>query len=272
MVYTRSAVIFAVAVVLMGFFSVGKLWFFETAGSTTAVRATPVVAGGPSSFSGDVVEESAGLAENKDLDALRAEVWSRLDGALALGDTDLALESSDNLQNDRRLLVESDANEPESLSVHWCDATVLDTQFSATWPTGNVSVVEREGARLILFEPTMANGTSSAASAPQALMQYPLRPPLRAEPGCLIHGYIGVTPDGALIHNNDMHFLGVNMVDELVGYAFDGNPIYSMPTHGELDECGGLLLPEGYRYVLSSEREFILGCFMSEPQQTLLVG
>jgi len=168
---------------------------------------------------------------------------------------------------------ESQQTTNDNREVFWCDATVLEAQFVASWPAV-VEVFEREGARVIVSTtPALETATGTIGQLPSpTLMQFPIRPELRAEPTCLTHGYIGVTTDGRLIHNNDVILYKSYPGDSLVGYAFDGNPIYGNADNSKLDSCGGQVTASGYRYHLRTEDNFIIGCFMSEPQQTILAG
>lgn len=171
-------------------------------------------------------------------------------------------------------LAEAETNvvlkEPEESaerSVRWCDATVLETRFLASWPKENVSLVTTEGARVVLATVMIPNASSTPGAQEVTLAQFPLVPPLQVEPTCLLHSYVGVALDGRLIHNSDTLLYHGKSADELIGYAFDGNPIYGTDTEDEFDECGGNLTPTGYRYQLRADEDFILGCFVSQSSQ-----
>lgn len=163
----------------------------------------------------------------------------------------------------------TEANEShvvQNRKIVWCDATILESQFLATWPT-NVEVVEREGARLVVDTTTVQATASGTIPTPVTFMQFALHPVLRTEPSCLTNNYVGFTEDGRLIHNNDVILYQAYGPDTLIGYAFDGHPIYGLPDDAStLDECAGVETSAGYEYHIRADENFILGCFMSEPQ------
>ena len=163
--------------------------------------------------------------------------------------------------------------EEKRREIKWCDATILEAQFAAAWPSG-VEVVEREGARLVVTnaEP-IVSASGTVPSLPTTLMQFPVRPAPRSEPACLTNGYVGVTEDGRLIHNNDVILYQAYGPDVMIGYPFDGNPIYgAVADSAKLDGCGGVATPTGYQYHVRPQESFILGCFVSEPQHVLFGG
>ena len=71
--------------------------------------------------------------------------------------------------------------------------------------------------------------------------------------------------NGQLIFNGEVSAYQGRGNNELIGYARDGYPIYGL-TAGEVDACGGLETPAGYRYVVSSDRSHLLGCYKAAPQ------
>ncbi len=255
--------------ILLAFFGVSRL-FFQTAGSTPMTVGSVILADTDTTISGAVA-----LTKEPDRESfiasMRSAIAERGSSLLALGNP---AEDEVILEQDRAVFTdgspETNGGSEGVVEIQWCDATVLESQFLASWPSSHVSVEVREGARAVVVAPAVPATASSAPPATQSLMQFALNPSQRTEPACLTHAYIGVTQEGRLIHNNDVILYQSYGPTELVGYAFDGNPIYG-PTTAETDECGGVAAG-GYGYHVSTERDFILGCFMSEPQQSLLVG
>lgn len=266
MIWSRNVAVLVLAGVLLSFFGLSRL-FFETAGSTPMMIGAVIVSdteSAPGAVAVTTEPDRAGF-----IATMRDAIVARKDAFISQG---IPVDTEPAVSKDRDELdgaTEADGESvTEEVIVRWCDATVLESQFVASWPTTGVSVQAREGARVVVVEPQVA--TSSEPRSPVTLMQFPLVPTKRAEPACLTHAYIGVTQDGRLIHNNDVILYQSYGPTELIGYAFDGHPIYGA-TSAEVDECGGVVTT-GYGYHVSAERNFILGCFMSEPQQSLLVG
>ena len=264
--FTRNLVI-AFSVLFLGLFYTGVNMFIN-AGSTPATKLSASV----------VILESEDSAP---IEAIVPEKESR-DTFIAKMKKELASRVSEIIvpapvvtESENSTETNDSAAESETVvrEIVWCDATVLEAQFASSWPNKNVSVVEREGARVVLESLPVETASGTVESLPRTLMQFPLSPKLRSEPTCLTNGYVGFTNEGRLIHNNDVVLYKSYSENDLVGYAFDGNPIYGTALDGSrLDICGGQKTSAGYRYSLRADEKFILGCFVSEPQQTVLGG
>lgn len=152
---------------------------------------------------------------------------------------------------------------PIAREVVWCDATILEAAFSAAWPS-SVEVVVAEGARLVRVPGSASGVVTASATLPQAVMQLPLYPATTGE-HCLTHSYVGVTPSGRLIHNNDVLLYAGATSGELIGYAFDGHPIMGGENNLEADNCGGATKDGVYAYRLRPNEPFILSCFVGIP-------
>jgi hypothetical protein len=262
--HSRNLAIVALGILMLGFFGVGRMLFWETAGTTPAFVATLALHDSRAD-----IPESAVVPAEADRDSFIASMREAVKDRLG---EFVAPDVSDEVAAINREELTSEVPYGSEVVVRWCDATVLESQFVATWPTSGVSVIEREGARAVVVEPqVIASASGTPLLVPQTLMQFARVPAPAAEPACLTHGYIGTTPDGRLIHNNDVILYQSSSADTLIGYAFDGNPIYGVSS-AVTDVCGGVVTPSGYRYQLGAERDFILGCFVSEPQQTLIIG
>lgn len=270
MIWSRNVAVIALALLAVGFFSAGRFWMHETAGSTPQFAAGAVLSEGDRF---DIA--GAEISMNTDnrqtfIEHMSDEVRARIGEIIA---PSAQVADHTKVDEDRHELKTEDKSEDASEipELRWCDATVLESQFVASWPSTGVSVENREGALVVLLtpEPTTV-GTTTVTAPPRPLMQFAVNPPKRTEPACLTHGFVGVTPEGRLIHTNDVVLYQDRGSNELIGYAFDGNPIYG-PTTEAADSCGGVDTGV-YRYHVSTERDFIIGCFVSEPQQTLWVG
>lgn len=142
------------------------------------------------------------------------------------------------------------------------------------WPLSNVYVESREGARLVYLEETISVpsiGTSTASTTIETsavitpLLQLTLSPVKQSAVSCIPSQIVGVSNTGVLLFNTDANaYRGIGENTQ-IGYARDGFPIYGV-YGGEVDECGGYDHPLGYRYTVSNERPYLLGCFKGFPQ------
>ena len=256
----------SVALMALSLFFVSQLWMNQTAGSTPE-RFTGSVIGGVSEFSGAATVVAEEDNRSGILAALRDEVAARLGSFMPPVAVD---EPGDEPAGD--VVAAADEQPAGEIAVSWCDATVLESQFFARWPTAPVAIEATGAVRTVTITPP-ADSAASGTPAAVNLLTLPINPPQSASPYCLTHAYIGLTTDGRLIHNNDVVLYQGYGANELVGYAFDGNPIYgAQPVGTPTDRCGGSAGGNGYGYHVSSERDFILGCFVSEPKQTITVG
>lgn len=254
------------AFLFIGLFFTGAQMYLH-AGSTPAMNLSANLA----ALDADtVIPEGAVIPEKENRDSfiamMKQELIKQVDTIVVPGP--VAMETGE----DEVMQEEDSLESVEKREIQWCDATVLESQFVASWPK-EVSVVEREGARVVVASiPTDIVASGTPTQQYRTLLQLPLRPVLRTEPVCLTNGYIGVTHDGRLIHNNDVILYQGYGSDAVIGYAFDGNPIYGMDTGTDFDVCGGQSSVGVYHYSIRPGEKFILGCFMSEPQQPALVG
>ena len=77
---------------------------------------------------------------------------------------------------------------------------------------------------------------------------------------------IGVTNGGVLMFNGDVNSYRKIPENALIGYARDGFPIYGVYKE-KVDECGGYDHPSGYRYTVSTQRDYIIGCYVGSVQK-----
>jgi len=151
------------------------------------------------------------------------------------------------------------------------DDTHSTVQF---WPASGVSVLQ-EGAfrNAILESVTPAVSASSTASSSETsdvatqqkvLISLLASPIQNASDSCVPGEAIGVTVNGALIRNSDAAFYKGYGSEYLIGYARDGFPVYGY-YEGEVDSCGGYAHSSGYRYTVSPDRAYLIGCFKGTP-------
>lgn len=157
----------------------------------------------------------------------------------------------------------SAANTSGPSAVQYCNPDA--TEYAGVWPR-NVVVEEREGVRVVyVASEGVATGT---VRLPETLL---LQLPAPGRPGieqhCLPHEVVGVAQDGSLIRNKEVGMYQIFSADTVVGYALDGFPIYGKNDSIDVDTCGGAMGPEGYGYVLQSERESMVQCFRGRPAQ-----
>lgn len=155
------------------------------------------------------------------------------------------------------------ADTPGSSPVQYCSPDA--TEYTDTWPR-DAAVAEREGIRVVyVANEGAATGT---VRLPETLL---LQLPAPGRPGvtqrCLPNEVVGVAQDGSLIRNQEVGIYQIFSADTVVGYALDGFPIYGTNDSIDVDVCGGAMGPEGYGYVLQSERESIVQCFRGQPAQ-----
>lgn len=129
--------------------------------------------------------------------------------------------------------------------------------IAAAWPRDGVAVSEINGARTVTVY--------DAAGVVTTLLTLPLTVSADSSPHCLDSEVVGVTLDGSLIFNTDAISYDTVPAHTFIGYARDGVPIYGQ-YDGNTDSCGGYDTGSGYRYGLSRERTFIIGCFGAAPQ------
>ncbi len=147
------------------------------------------------------------------------------------------------------------------------------------WPVSDTTIVVKDGMRSVvhivkeMVLPTSSvEATTTASSSvvlmpsvsPKTLLLMPMYPSKVATARCVQSEVVGVTLTGALLSNSDAHFYRSSDSSELIGYARDGFPVYGA-YGGEVDSCGGYMHPEGYRYTISKDRNFILGCYVGAP-------
>jgi hypothetical protein len=143
------------------------------------------------------------------------------------------------------------------------------------WPLSNVSLKAQEGARSVFLSETILipSGTAGSASSTQeeevvttltSLIQLQATPVKLSQSVCVPSEVVGVTNGGILMFNSDVSSYRKIPENALIGYARDGFPIYGVYA-GAVDSCGGYDHPLGYRYTVSTERDYILGCYVATP-------
>ena len=143
-----------------------------------------------------------------------------------------------------------------------------------SWPLRDVSIQTQGVLREVVYTethislPDSTSVSSTTASSLEVrsttLLQLPLYPLPLPEPHCVPSDTVGVTTAGALMRNSDVALYRAYGPDYLIGYARDGFPIYGY-FEGTVDRCGGYVSAIGYRYTISPDRDFILGCFIATP-------
>ncbi len=151
---------------------------------------------------------------------------------------------------------DTDAESEAEVAVLRCAGAVDGLATAGKWPREGVVVMEAEGMR------TVSHQDASGMVTP--LLTLPLYAGHSGSPSCLDSEIIGVTLHGSLIFNTDAITYDTTGQNVLIGYARDGVPIYGQ-YDGTTDVCGGYDPGTGYRYGLSRDRNFMIGCFAANP-------
>jgi hypothetical protein len=160
-----------------------------------------------------------------------------------------------------------------SLQVLTCDTTEDSASVMSLWPRSSVTIVVQDGVRSVVYESESSAVASSTATTSllqppavvtKTLVRMEMYPNKQPSATCVAGDIIGVTISGALLSNSDAQFYRQSSVDQLLGYAKDGFPVYGLYA-GEVDSCGGYMHPEGYRYTIREGSSFILGCYAGIP-------
>jgi hypothetical protein len=139
------------------------------------------------------------------------------------------------------------------------------------WSPIGLEFEEIEGARLVYRQlPSSLAPNASGTDLieipnREVVLQLSLRTMPLPNPTCLSSDVVGVAMDGSLIRNTESALYSIFGSDTLIGYALDGFPIYGNTPVANTDDCGGILAGDSYRYVISSDRDYILGCFSGLP-------
>lgn len=238
-----------------------------------AITATILKGNSTSISSGDImwVEEDVSLIQGATQDEVqldRQSIIDRLRAKLALNEERIEPVPS----------VEAPVEPEEPLAVGKLQRCLyLDDALSIVprWPLQDVGL-EITGMSRVVYHtetiPTSLVQSSSSDTVLQsvstknkiALLAMPASPQQLQEPSCVPSEVVGVTTQGVLIFNGNVGSYRQVPPDTLIGYARDGFPIYGT-YQGEVDACGGYSHPAGYRYTISKERNYILGCYIGTP-------
>lgn len=248
MVKTRDFLLFVVALLFLLTGIAATVAIDRGAGGTPVsplTSAPPPATDISAEVSTPVVDRLARLSA---LRALLAEHDSVLTASVT---TALADDAGDALDEG------TDTNEPTEAIVY-CD-TYPDAPI--VWPAARLSMVEREGARLLVAE-----NPASTSSPEIVVLQLPIVTTApTTQSNCIPAEVVGVAQDGLPIKNSEVALFSVFGPDTLVGYALDGFPIYGANPTVVTDQCGGIATADGYRYVVHPDRPGVLGCFTATP-------
>ncbi len=137
---------------------------------------------------------------------------------------------------------------------------------ASKWPRENVQVSTVGDTRVfsVIETAPIPGDVFGVEGGVVTLLQLPLTPSTGSK-NCVDSEIVGVTVSGSLIFNTDAIFYEATGAETLIGYARDGVPIYGS-YRGETDSCGGYTTATGYRYSVSPERSFIIGCYAGTVQ------
>ena len=134
------------------------------------------------------------------------------------------------------------------------------TPYLGFWDARNLSVVESEGATLVVRSQLLPSGSSTQST----FVQLPKRQFSAIDQSCISSDVIGIANDGSLIRNDELALYSVFSSETRIGYALDGFPIFGTGA-AAVDQCGGRVQNAQYRYELQTDAEFIINCFAAAP-------
>lgn len=212
----------------------------------------------------------------------RASTIERLKNALALNTEVIRVNPS--VETDTALTATETSEEQDDTSVVDTNARILSCgttddslALMSEWPRSAVRIEVKDGMRmivhrdektaLVLFATSTASTSEIIQNEPvvTTLLEMEMYPRVQGTSACVPSTIIGVTSLGALLSNSDASFYKNTASDVLIGYARDGFPVYGV-YEGIVDDCGGYMHGEGYRYTIRKDRNFVLGCFVAVPK------
>jgi hypothetical protein len=218
-------------------------------------------------------EETAFTATGDKKEINREDIITRLRNALAQNDSAVEVSPSVEETVDTASEDSDDAEEENDAATGALMCGGDDAESLArSWPLSGVSFVTQESLRSVVHTDasspvaqTSASSTAVAAPAVQkTLIVLPLTAYAAASPSCLPSEVVGITTTGSLMYNNEASFYKGYGAEYLIGYARDGFPIYGY-YQGEVDACGGYAHASGYRYTVSPDRDYLIGCYKATP-------
>ncbi len=266
MIRTRDLVLFLICLVFLGVLIVSTIVRPELTGNLPIPdtwQAADTTAG---ERSGEVAT-TAGIDRAGNIARLREQIAA---------DTSSIVPEPDTFVEDVLLPEVDEAAPDDAPGVRTCLYPDDILPKLANWPLSGVTVTAASGARVVSYTETItveAAADASATTTPtmqtetitQTIASLPLFPGKTPSPSCVPSQVIGVTTGGTMMFNTDTAIWQNVDANTLIGYARDGFPIYGRYS-GELDACGGYDHPAGYRYSVSSDRNYLIGCFTATPQ------
>lgn len=268
MIRTRDLLLFVTIIVFL------LMAIFATISSNREKNKVPTMI-----FSDAISEENISGAEHQDVVIDRSSIIARLREAIK-GEDAIITTSVPEDTHDVDAMPDDDASAVAG-TIIWCDAKRDAIAFARTWPRENVAVsvapplllveavTEVPRAMETAHDGSVTSSSTNSVEQESDIVRRPLlqtlADPIASTPSCLSSEIIGVTIEGSLLFNSDAIAYYGRGEDELIGYARDGYPVYGNYT-GETDACGGYEKYGTYRYTVSQNRTFILGCYTASPQ------
>lgn len=243
------------------------------AGTVIIENKMELLANAPASFNFNIHASTTFTASaDKKVEAREANI-ERLRKALAQNQTVITPHPSvESAPIDAETAMpDDDTSLAASITVEKCPSFDDGSAQSRMWPLSDVFVIVKDGTRSVVHiteKVALQGSASSSSSTPsvaiQTLLEMKAFPVAQGSSACLNSELIGITTAGSLMFNGDASLYHNRSADELLGYARDGFPIYGS-YDGETDSCGGYTHPQGYRYSISANRNFVLGCYRGVP-------
>jgi len=198
---------------------------------------------------GAVIASSDSLSRGERVDRMRDLI--RAEAIVTAPEPEIIEEVADQAATSTDTLAEAGVQECANL-----------TPYFGFWEAQKMSVVQGEGATLIIKTEVTATGTTTQTT----VLQLPSRTAPSPAQTCIGSDVVGIANDGSLIRNDELALYSVFGADTQIGFALDGFPIYGRGT-GAVDQCGGLVLAGQYRYQLQADRATIINCFAAAPMR-----
>lgn len=252
MLKTRDLFLFVVSLIFLGLLITATIWW-QAAHQTVVHTTTP-------NFTNKESVVSASSVPQQPMD--RAALIASFKEKIAADTSTIVPQPS---VPDTSVAPTEPTSPSNQATIKHCTGADDTLSRVAKWPLSGVSFKVVEGARLVQYSAPPTNATTSSALVTTTLLQLPAEPTPAATPHCVPSAIVGVSTNGYLLYNTDVRPYRTATADTLVGYARDGYPIYG-PYDGPVDQCGGYQTPSGYRYSLSPNRNYMIGCFTGTPQ------
>lgn len=255
---TRDLILFAVCAIFL-VTAINITWFLDT--------ATPSRESVTFRAADDAVSAVAPTEQTLDRDAIISALREKL-----RSEQGVVLENpSVTTDADAAEAVATSTDASPIARANYCLYADDTLPYIGQWPLNGTEMAVAEGMRVFYTEEEVILAAAATSTEEDVevvrneLLALPTNPVYTGGNNCLPSEVIGVTTGGILLFNDDSRPFASLGAQQLVGYARDGFPIYGR-YDGEVDACGGYQHPAGYRYTISADRDYIIGCYQGAVQ------